>query len=114
MINKFLRAGSKVVASNKHLSKTLTTVSLPKPGAMVPFAQTKALIPHSNTHMLKALQATTNPTTAAIVPVKAKYVSPYSIPAPAKFMILCNRSPYAMQTAEEALKDASESLYFIT
>jgi hypothetical protein len=106
MINKFLRAGSKVVASNKHLSKTLTTVSLPKPGAMVPFAQTKALIPHSNTHMLKALQATTNPTTAAIVPVKAKYVSPYSIPAPAKFMILCNRSPYAMQTAEEALKDA--------
>lgn len=64
MINKFLRAGSKkLVAPNKQLSKTLTTISLTKHEVMVPSTQSKRPTLHSNTHMLRALYSTTNLTT---------------------------------------------------
>ena len=60
---------------------------------------------HSSTHILKALHSQAAHPPTPIASVKT-YVSPYDIPAPLPFMVLYNRSPYAMQTAEDALKDA--------
>ena len=107
MISKFLRAGSKAVTSFRNPSKVITTFVSSKSGATTtPHVRIKSPAFHNNSNILKALHTTSVPTSSAIVSATSKYISPYSVSAPAKFMILCNRSPYAMQTAEEALKDA--------
>lgn len=100
MINKFLRAGTKVLRR----PAALANIALPQLGTTASFSEFKSPILQSNATILKSLSVAPVNHALTVVPV-TKYVSPYRTPAPLRFMVLFNRSLYAMQTAEDALKD---------
>ena len=72
--------------------------------------RTKITLPLKPFQSLSTLALTDDALPNSAFPSSAKYVSPYDMAAPLSYLIICNRSNYAVHTAEEDLKAAWPNL----